>query len=99
VKEFCPRNKELSFSSFRKQPIAVNHYLGSWERYSGRNDKRRSRAVFDAKAMVNRGTDDGIRPWLRGFVNTTGYRTAAKLLGTAYLAAAAAPETASMSTL
>ena len=59
IKQYCPRNSDLAFSSFRKQPVGVNHYLGSWERYSGRSDNRRSRDVYDAKAGVNRGRDDG----------------------------------------
>ena len=87
VPEYCHKNKDLTFTSFRKQPIAVNHYLGSWERYSGRQDRRRSRAVYDAKANQRRGRDDGVRPWLRGFVRAIGRDTAAKLLGGDYLAA------------
>lgn len=87
VRDYCPKHSDLAFSKFRKQPVAVNHYLGSWDRYSGRNDKRRSRAVYDAKAAVNRGKDDGLRPWLRGFVDVMGATTASKLLGGAYLAA------------
>ena len=59
IKQYCPRNSDLAFSSFRKQPVGVNHYLGSWERYSGRSDDRRSRDVYDAKASANRGRDDG----------------------------------------
>jgi hypothetical protein len=30
-------------------PLAVNHYLGSWERYSSRTDKRRSQRVGKTK--------------------------------------------------
>jgi hypothetical protein len=86
VELFCNKNKDLTFTSFRKQPIAVNHYLGSWERYNARNDKRRSRQVYDAKASVSRGKDDGVRMWLQGFVETMGRETAASLLGKTYLA-------------
>jgi hypothetical protein len=86
VREYCPRHSEMAFSNFRKQPIAVNHYLGSWERYSGRNDLRRSREKYDMKASVNRGHDDGIRLWLRGFVQSMGTTQATKLLGSYYLA-------------
>lgn len=86
VAAFCHKNKDLTFTSFRKQPIAVNHYLGSWERYSGRDDRRRSRSVYDAKANQRRGQDDGVRPWLMGFVRELGYKTASKLLGKEYLA-------------
>ena len=85
VREYCPKNSDLAFSNFRKQPIAVNHYLGSWERYSGRNDKRRSRDKYDLKATVNRGHDDGLRTWLHGFVESVGPINAAKLLGDQYL--------------
>lgn len=86
VELFCNKNKELTFTSFRKQPIAVNHYLGSWERYSARSDKRRSRQVYDTKATASRGKDDGVRNWLLGFVETMGRDTVASLLGKAYLA-------------
>lgn len=58
-KQFCPRNTDLIFSNVRRQPISVNHYLGSWERYSSRSDQRRSREVYDAKAVVSGDTDDG----------------------------------------
>lgn len=86
VELFCNKNKDLTFTSFRKQPIAVNHYLGSWERYNARNDKRRSRQVYDAKASASRGKDDGVRKWLQGFVKSMGRETAASLLGKTYLA-------------
>jgi hypothetical protein len=86
VEAFCHKNKEVSFTSFRKQPIAVNHYLGSWERYAGRNDKRRSREVYDAKAKVQVGRDDGGRLWLQGFLKTVGFDRASKLLGDFYVA-------------
>jgi len=85
VQAYCPRNKEVAFTHFRKQPIAVNHYLGSWERYAGRNDKRRSRAVYDRKANVRRGRDDGNRLWLKGFLKTVGFDVARNLLGDFYI--------------
>jgi hypothetical protein len=86
VTEFCSRNNDLAFSNFRKQPIAVNHYLGSWERYSARMDKRRSRSKYETKANQRRGRDDGIRLWLKGFVEYFGQTTAIQLLGDEYLA-------------
>lgn len=85
VMEICSRHGDLAFTSFRKQPIAVNHYLGSWERYSERQDKRRSREKYDTKANQRRGVDDGVRPWLKGFVNMVGRDMAIDLLGEAYL--------------
>jgi Glycosyl transferase family 2 len=85
VRQFCAKNNDLVYTNFRRQPIAVNHYLGSWERYSGRSDKRRSRDVYNAKASVNHGFDGEIRPWLRGFVSTMGNETATHLLGKEHL--------------
>jgi Glycosyl transferase family 2 len=93
---FCRKNSQLQYEEFRKQPIAVNHYLGSWERYAGRkNDKRRSRLVYDGKANLatipDRPTDAAaadttvIGNWLAGFIATVGTDTAAKLLGKAHL--------------
>merc|ERR1712151_300287 len=37
----CRSHEELQFESFMRYPISAAHYLGSWERYSARNDKRR----------------------------------------------------------
>lgn len=84
--EFCRGNKDLVFNDdFRKQPISVNHYLGSWERYNARQDERRSRSIYNMKASANREIDDGIIPWLKGFVQSMGFRDASKLLDGAYL--------------
>ena len=85
VQAYCPRNNEVAFTHYRQQPIAVNHYLGSWERYAGRNDKRRSRAVYDRKANVRRGKDDGNRLWLKGFLRTVGFDLTRQLLGDFYI--------------
>jgi len=86
IKEYCHINTDLDFTHFRHQPIGINHYLGSWERYAGRNDKRRNRAVYDAKASVHRGEDDGARLWLQGFVRNVGLASARTLLGHSYWA-------------
>jgi hypothetical protein len=81
VTEYCPKNTELTFSNYRKQPLAVNHYLGSWERYNGRNDKRRSKSVYDSKTkLAKRAKDDATRLWLSGFVDNVGVDTAKILL-------------------
>lgn len=90
VPKFCKINTELAFNNYRKQPIAANHCLGSWERYSSKTDSRRSRKVYDAKADMRKGHDDGVELWLRGFVKFFGCETAAKLLGKAYLSKSAA---------
>lgn len=59
IRQFCPKIDDLAFGKFRRQPIGVNHYLGSWERYAGRNDNRRSKDVYNAKADAHHGHDDG----------------------------------------
>ncbi|GKY91620.1 hypothetical protein MPSEU_000133900 [Mayamaea pseudoterrestris] len=84
VEAYCPKNKELEYTEFKKQPIGVNHYIGSWERYSGRNDQRRSRLVYNQKAHQTYGKDDGVRPWLSGFVKQFGAQKTAMLLGDRY---------------
>jgi len=86
VRDYCHKNKELDYLSFHRQPLAANHYLGSYERYSGRSDKRRSREIYDKKAQVNDGADNGTQQWLHGFVDSVGVQTAKKLLGDQYVA-------------
>ena len=34
-----------NFNSVKLHPLALHHYIGSWERYNSRNDTRRNRAV------------------------------------------------------
>ena len=85
LRQYCHVNSDLSFRNFRRQPIGVNHYLGAWERYSGRNDTRRSRELYDAKASVRRGMDDGLRLWLKGFCQNVGVDVAVALLGESYI--------------
>jgi hypothetical protein len=85
LRKYCPKHIDLDYNSYHKQPIAANHYLGSFDRYIGRSDNRRSRAVYDKKARVNDGTDDGVLPWLQGFADNLGKESAMKLLGKRYL--------------
>jgi len=44
-KSFCRGQGDVDYGAYDKFPISTNHYLGSWERYSARNDKRRSSSV------------------------------------------------------
>jgi hypothetical protein len=65
--------------------LRINHYLGSWESYSFRDDSRRggerSREQWEYKATTNgEETDDNIRPWLDGFVREHGPDKAKELL-------------------
>jgi len=70
----------MAFNNVRKQPIALNHYLGSWDRYNARSDIRRSRESYDGKANQNCCKDSFARKWLAGFVKLVGEKTASQLL-------------------
>lgn len=64
--------------------LRINHYLGSWEAYSFRDDSRRGgERSFEGwafKAQDADETDDNIRPWVDGFVQTHGHDKASNLL-------------------
>ena len=64
--------------------LRINHYLGSWEAYSFRDDSRRGgeRSVegWAFKAQDADETDDIIRPWIGGFVQAHGAEKAKTLL-------------------
>ncbi|CAB9529743.1 expressed unknown protein [Seminavis robusta] len=64
--------------------LRINHYLGSWESFSFRDDSRRggerSREAWEFQAGDQQETDDNIRPWLDGLVQTEGYDKAKELL-------------------
>jgi hypothetical protein len=64
--------------------LRINHYLGSWEAYSFRDDSRRGgeRSVegWAFKAQDAEETDDNVRPWIGGFVQTHGEERAKNLL-------------------
>lgn len=64
--------------------LRINHYLGSWEAYSFRDDSRRGgERSFEGwafKAQDAEETDDNIRPWIGGFVQQHGPDQAAQLL-------------------
>lgn len=64
--------------------LRINHYLGSWESYSFRDDSRRggerSRESWEFQATDEDETDDNIRPWLDGFIKRHGEQTAKSLL-------------------
>jgi len=63
-------------------PLSINHYVGSRERYLSRHDKRRNIEIYEGKARVNGGVDDGwIRGWLPSFVQEHGLEKASQVLG------------------
>ena len=70
--------------------LRINHYLGSWESYTIRDDCRkggeRSWEQWEYKATTNgEYEDDLIQPWLQGFVEAEGKDEAARLLAKAGL--------------
>jgi len=62
----------------REERFELNHYLGSWEYYSFRNDARKGglrtyQAWQERSTMTNKGEHSHvIRPWLQGFVTLVG---------------------------
>ena len=83
--KFCRGMGDVKYSDFEKFPITTNHYLGSWERYNARNDKRRSWDVYSQKANQTSGQDTWVDGWLDGFIKNVGEEKAAHLLGQHYL--------------
>mmetsp|Transcript_618 Transcript_618/g.1591 ORF Transcript_618/g.1591 Transcript_618/m.1591 type:complete len:551 (-) Transcript_618:70-1722(-) len=80
LKKFCPAPWRDEWDS----GLRINHYLGSWEQYSFRDDSRRGgeRSVegWAFKAKDADETDDNIRPWVEGFAEKHGPKEARELL-------------------
>ena len=73
--ESCRQMKlRPDFDSIRLYPLTVNHYVGSYERYIGRDDVRRNEEVYRRKASVKSGgkDDDWMMGWLGSFIETHG---------------------------
>jgi hypothetical protein len=61
--------------------LTINHYVGSLERYQSRQDVRRNSKIYQHKAQVNGGTDDGwIMGWLESFVEQHGKEKVSQVL-------------------
>lgn len=62
--------------------LHVNHYLGSWERYSKRVDSRRSRKAFDERASLVHGNNCNtlMTEWIPTFFQQVGLEQAKQLL-------------------
>ncbi|GAX13750.1 hypothetical protein FisN_30Lh036 [Fistulifera solaris] len=61
----------------------INHYLGSWERYSARSDPRRNREEWEKRAFVDDGSptcESGVYEWLPRFVEQVGGEARARYL-------------------
>lgn len=79
----CPS----AWIAFDTMPLGCNHYLGSWEAYSYRQDARtaykgksREKVWRRTSGLTRGGTSDTIRPWISGFVMFVGEETASSLL-------------------
>jgi hypothetical protein len=53
--KFCRKGTQMNLWVGRKYPLAVNHYIGSFERYQSRDDPRRSVAVRTSCFVISRG--------------------------------------------
>ena len=71
------------FVHFPNAFVYLNHYIGSWERYSSREDNRRNRKEWEQRAYFNVGTvcDKAIYRWFPRFVQMMGDERAKFLLG------------------
>jgi len=88
LKGACPN----AFIAFKRLPVAVYHYLGSWESYAYRkNDPRFGQGDHTYEKWANfanrsaGGPDDYLRPWVRGFAGLVGESNAKYLLQNAGL--------------
>jgi hypothetical protein len=87
-----PNNVHRPFMTECKRPVAhfpssafyLNHYVGSWERYSSRSDARRSRKAWEPRAYKKQTglvCDKAVHEWLPRFVQQVGLKRAQYLLG------------------
>jgi hypothetical protein len=61
----------------------LSHYIGSWERYSSREDARRNRNEWEQRAFITSGSscDKAVYKWFPRFVKAVGLDRARFLLG------------------
>ena len=61
----------------------LNHYIGSWERYSSRQDERRNRDEWEKRAYIttDNSCDQALHTWFSRFVANVGMERAQFLLG------------------
>jgi hypothetical protein len=79
-KALCRYLDQMQVTGFQRYPLTVQHYVGSLERYLGRNDSRRSERIYHEKAHAREGGRDAwISAWLSGFVKAMG-ETKARIL-------------------
>jgi len=84
LRSICDRDQRLT--NYSEVPVGIHHYLGSWRAFFCRDDARvgswrHSVAKWKKRAFLGEGgPDDQVRPWIRGFVDMVGERTARFLL-------------------
>ena len=68
---------------FPNAAFYLNHYIGSWDRYSSRNDSRRNRKEWEKRAFLKAGNscDKGVHSWFPRFIDKVGLDRARFLLG------------------
>ena len=86
VFEICPGAKG---DHLLHRPFYLNHYIGSWEAYSYRDDGRRggirSHEAYLERAQQGTVYDDNLSPWLPAFLASVGIARATILLENAGL--------------
>jgi hypothetical protein len=83
VHEVC--GPKVNYDHIKGSPFRINHYLGSWEAYSFREDSRkgaeRSREVWEFRAKnASEERSDHAVTWLKGFYGEVGVEKANTVL-------------------
>jgi hypothetical protein len=89
VNSTVPRNIHRPYKSvcgpavvpFPNAVLYLNHYIGTWERYSSRLDGRRNRQEWEQRAYFDEGVSCDNFVWFPRFVAQMGSRRAQFLLG------------------
>jgi hypothetical protein len=84
IHEPMPKVCERPYVKDNETVLRINHYLGSWQAFSYRQDARKSegrdREKWKLKANQKDETDDNIRPWIQGFVKEHGLTKVKEML-------------------
>jgi hypothetical protein len=85
--QLCPpfpfHKRELILDSIAQYPLALNHYLGSYQRYKSRTDLRRNEGLYRVLTNLSLGggkDDDWLAGWLDSFVRTHGPERVSRVL-------------------
>jgi hypothetical protein len=73
VFEICP---EVAGRQLNKSPFYLNHFIGSWEAYSYRDDSRRGQeknyGAYMERAQQNQVYEHNMAPWMPAFISSVG---------------------------